>query len=330
MSNNKNYSLREKIIDEHLRRGWYSRRQIEDACNRELESHGEHPVTSRQTIINDFMVIERKYHTTIDTKQVGHTFFYRYLDRNFSIFKTQLTYEDYCHLKESLKLLKRFEGMPQFDWVDELGLRLDLGLRREKDQRTLVGFEDSCRNNCLAFFTVLFNAIADKITLSIDYQSFKRRESKLFVISPYFLKEYNHRWFLLGKSPGYERISIFAIDRIQNVYNAGVSYEDTDVDFDTYFENVIGVTMDDREPVQTVRLRISPQQIDYVETKPLHRSQYVMEKNEQGGIVELEVIPNYELEQTILALGEHCEVLSPPALRERIKARLQAAVKKYE
>lgn len=330
MANNKNYSLREKIIDEHLRRGWYSRRQIEDACNRELESHGQNAVSSRQTIINDFTTIERKYHTTIETKQVGHVTFYRYRDPKFSIFKTLITYEDFCHLKESLKFLKRFEGMPQFEWVDELGLRLDMGLRRENDQRTLVGFEDSCRNRCMAYFTLLFNAIADKTTLSIDYQSFKRPESKLFVISPYYLKEYNNRWFLLGKSPGYDRISIFAVDRIQSVANAGVSYEDTDVDFDEYFANVIGVTMDDREPVQTVRLRISPQQIDYIETKPLHRSQYVVEKNEQGGIVELEVIPNYELEQTLLAMGEHCEVLSPPSLRERIKERLQAATKNYE
>ncbi len=39
MANTKNYSLREKIIDYYLSHGWYTRQQIEDACNRELEAH---------------------------------------------------------------------------------------------------------------------------------------------------------------------------------------------------------------------------------------------------------------------------------------------------
>lgn len=30
MANTKNYSLREKIIDTYLRRGWYTRQQLED------------------------------------------------------------------------------------------------------------------------------------------------------------------------------------------------------------------------------------------------------------------------------------------------------------
>ena len=77
MANTKNYSLRERIIEHNMSKAWYTRKQIEADCNRELEAHGENAITSRQTLINDFLNIERKYNTSIDTKRVGRNTYYR-------------------------------------------------------------------------------------------------------------------------------------------------------------------------------------------------------------------------------------------------------------
>ena len=329
MANTKNYSLREKVIDELLSRGWYTRKQIEDACNRALEAHGEYAISSRQTIMNDFVTIKRKYKVGIETKKSGHTTFYRYSKKGFSIYKNELSYEDYCHLKETIQILKKFHGMPQFEWADELDIRLNLGLRGKEENRTLVAFEDSAYNTGIGYFTPIFNAICDKITITLDYQSFKRDESKDFTLSPYYLKEYNNRWFVLGKSPGYERISIYALDRIKHLFNAGLPYEDTTVDFDAYFDNVIGVTISDN-PVERIELWISKQQLGYLETKPLHRSQRIVSRDDDGGIVEFDLIPNYELEQAILALGEHAKVLAPASLKDKIKERTRQSLNNYE
>lgn len=329
MANTKNYSLREKIIDQYLSHGWYSRQQIEDACNRELEAKKESPITSRQTILNDFLTIENKYKIVIESKKFKRTTFYRYQQRDFTIFKPQIYFEDYNHLKEAFRVVKRFEGMPQFEWIDEMAARLDIGIRSSRDHRKLVSFEDASLNEGMAFFTPLFNAICDKITLTIDYQSFKRSESKAFDLSPYFLKEYNNRWFLLGKSPGYDRISIYALDRIQRICNAGFKYEDTELDFDAYFDDVIGVTVSDH-PVETIEVWISRQQLSYIVTKPLHRSQRLVSSDDDGGILQFDLIPNYELEQAILAFGEHAKVLSPAWLKRKMKARIAENLKKYE
>lgn len=329
MANTKNYSLRERIIDYYLSRGWYTRKQIEDACNRELEARGEYAITSRQTIINDFLTIENKYKVSIETMKAGHSTFYRYRKRGFSIFKSDISNEDYSHIKEALNILKRFHGMPQFEWTDELDIRLNMGLRYQKDNRILVDFEDSAYNTGIEYFTLLFNAIYEKSTLTIEYKSFKRDDSKEFTLSPYFLKEYNNRWFLLGKSPGYDKISIYGLDRILHIYNAGIAYEDTDVDFNEYFENVIGVTVSDN-PIERIELWISKQQLNYIETKPLHRSQRIISKDEEGGIVHFDLIQNYELEQAILALGEHAKVLAPVSLKKKIEARIRESLKNYE
>ena len=329
MANTKNYSLRERIIDYYLSKGWYTRKQIEAACNRELEAHGENAITSRQTLINDFLNIERKYNTSIDTKRVGRNTYYRYRSREFSVYKSELSFDDYHRLKGALQVLKSFKGMPQFEWVNDLGIRMNIRLYDHKSRGPIVGFEDSSFNSGIEFFTPIFTAICDKTTLDIDYKSFKRSDSKVFTVSPYYLKEYNNRWFVLGKSPGYDKISIYALDRILSLKNAGVAYEETAIDFDEYFENVIGVTVSDH-PVETVEIWISRQQLNYVETKPLHRSQRLIDDDEEGGIFQYDLIPNYELEQAILAFGEHAKVLAPESLKERMKVRIGKNYENYE
>lgn len=328
MANTKNYSLREKIIDKYLCRGWYTRQQLEDACNDELEAHREAPITSRQTIINDLDTIASRHHVTIEKKKCGRTTYYRYQDSSFSIYKPQLSPDDYHRLREALKVIKSFTGMPQFEWADGIGHRLDMRLNRDGDIRTIVSFEDSAYNTGIQHFTPIFNAISEKTTLNVSYKSFKSDDVWTFDFSPYYLKEYNNRWFVLGKSPGYERISIYALDRILSLGNAGVKYEDTDVDFDTYFENVVGVTVRDEE-VQTVEVWFSKQQLDYIETKPLHRSQRLISRDETGGILQFDLIPNYELEQAILAQGEYAKVLAPASLRAKIRQRLCDSLTNY-
>ena len=78
------------------------------------------PSDTRQTILNDFLTIKNKYKVTIESKKFKRTTFYRYKRRDFTIFKPQIYFEDYNHLKEALQVLTRFKGMPQFDWIDEL------------------------------------------------------------------------------------------------------------------------------------------------------------------------------------------------------------------
>ncbi len=329
MPSNKNYSIREKVIDRLLHKGWHTRQQLEDACNRELEAQGIIPISSRQTIQNDLLAIRRKFHNAIDTRRIGHQTFYRYMDRDFSVFKTDMSSEDYSLLKGVIDVLKRFTGMPQFDWVDRLALRLDISLSRRTDKRVIVGFEDSSANTGIFYFTPIFDAICERTTISIEYKSFFRREPKTFVLSPYYLKEYNNRWFVLGKSPGYERMSIYALDRIVSMVNAGVKYEDTDVDFKAYFERVVGVTVSDRE-VETIRLWVSPQQMNYLETKPLHGSQRLVSKDETGAVFEFDLIPNYELEQSVLAFGEHAKVLAPESFKALIRARIAKNLSNYD
>ena len=69
----------------------------------------------------------------------------------------------------------------------------------------------------------------------------------------------------------------------------------------------------------------------YIETKPVHSSQMVVERKEDGSaIFQITVCHNYELEKVMLEFGEDIKVLSPKSLVNAIRTRLKAAAKQYE
>jgi len=135
---------------------------------------------------------------------------------------------------------------------------------------------------------------------------------------------------LFGHNPKFEGIANLALDRIENIEEIQQPYvENTFVDFDEYFEDIIGVTRSKEGIVQKVQLQFTPNLAPYILTKPLHGSQRKIQQDESGLTVQLEVIPNYELEQLVLSYGESVKMLEPVSLREKIKERLQKSLESY-
>ncbi len=77
-------------------------------------------------------------------------------------------------------------------------------------------------------------------------------------------------------------------------------------------------------------LLINARNAPYVETKPFHSSQQILDKKEDGSIlIRIDVVLNFELEREILGFGESIKVLSPRNLQTRIIRRLEAAKQLY-
>lgn len=114
---------------------------------------------------------------------------------------------------------------------------------------------------------------------------------------------------------GKVNVANLALDRIQGLEPTPKGSEFTPIDKfnpETWFENMIGVTKDRTMKPQKVRFRADARQVPYIRTKPLHKSQMVIEVGEDGNaIFQIEVILNYELEKDLLGFGESIEVLSP-------------------
>lgn len=331
MANVKNGSFRESIIDRCLqsRRG-YSTQEIFDRCNDALERRGEMPISALNTIRNDILSIENRWHIVVEQIRSGREIRYRYEDPHFSIFNTPLNEEEIAQLSQSVSMLRRFEGMPGFEWVEEMSAHLQETVSTSPEP--VIGFDENKELKGMSFFTPLFKAITEKKTIKIKYHTYRSDRGIDGVIHPYYLKEYNQRWFLFALNNEYKNLSIYALDRIEAVGKSSAKFiPNTDIDFSHYFDNVIGVSIKSDGSPQIVKIWVDREQLPYTLSKPLHKSQNVIEENEDGSaIIAIEVIPNFELEQLLLSFGERFEILSPPSLRDRISARIKKNLEKYQ
>lgn len=331
MANVKNGSFRESIIDRCLqsRRG-YSTQEIFDKCNDALERRGELPISALNTIRNDILSIENRWHIVVEQIRSGREIRYRYEDPHFSIFNTPLNEEEIAQLTQSVSMLRRFEGMPGFEWVEEMSAHLQETVSTSPEP--VIGFDENKELKGMSFFTPLFKAIAEKRAIKINYHSYRNDQMIESIIHPYYLKEYNQRWFLFALNDEYRNISTYALDRIEAIGKTSTKFiVNTDIDFSHYFDNVIGVSVKSGETPQTVRIWVDKEQLPYTLSKPLHKSQSVIKENDDGSaVIAINVIPNFELEQMLLSFGDRFEILSPTSLREKISARIKKNVEKYK
>lgn len=333
MANTKGYTVRQKVIDRCLQseRG-YSIQEMMDKCNLELEDRGLHIVTSKNTIRDDIMEIQNTYFVDVETIRNGRNKRYRYKERKFSIYDAPLSERDIANLQEILSTLSLFQGRQQFKWIDETNLRIQSSMSCHPLRNYhIVKFDDNLLLKGREYLTYSFEAIRLHHSLELEYKCFNTLNAQNYIIHPYYLKQYNNRWFLLAQIDGYNTLSIFALDRICCMKEASVPYIiNIEYDFDEYFKDIIGVSKPKGGVVEDIHLWINKELLPYIETKPIHSSQITFDKGENGAVVQISVIPNFELEQMILSYGEGLKVLSPLQFKEKIKKRIWESLNNYD
>lgn len=333
MAQNKYALTRYKILDRCFRnRG--KKYFIEDLiheCSEVLTELGtESGTISHRQILYDIAFMESSAGWEIDLERMheGKKVYYRYADPRYSISNSPLTDVEISELRSAIQILSQFEGLPQFNWIGEILAKLSCGT--DKIMQSVISFDSNEYLVGIEYIGKLYNAVVNKTPLVIEYKPFSFHDSVKYTIHPHFLKQYNNRWFLLGYCEEEKRYTwILAMDRIVSISTADITFKETNVDWNDFFEDIIGVTKYDNETLTTVILRFSQESAHYAETKPLHGSQINKWIDEDTLEVKLSVYPNYELEQTILAFGENVQVIKPERLRTRILEREQRSIENH-
>lgn len=179
------------------------------------------------------------------------------------------------------------------------------------------------------YVAVLFDFIQKQRTIQFEYQPFQKVASARTVF-PVFLKEYNHRWFLIGYDREVQKYQNYALDRIVSrpILSDWRPVVEQLPDAGTYFQNLIGVTLEGE--LTYVVVRVWKLRANFVRTKPWHTSQ--TEVGETGEWIDFQwqVLTNRELKARILELGADAEVLAPELLREEIGGILKTAAFRYK
>lgn len=181
------------------------------------------------------------------------------------------------------------------------------------------------------WWKTLYEAIKSKTVLNIHYKDFANEEF-FFLVSPYALKEYNHRWFLIcwnhKKRTRYYNI---ALDRIHDITPCSTEpFIENVSDIEEYYEQAVGVTILDGQPIEKVVFIVGGLTAKYIDTKPIHplaRHRWLPDGTLQ---VTLNVVINYELEHLLLSYAGNIRIIAPQSLIDKHKAILRQALAKYD
>lgn len=335
MAINKNAFLRYQALDKCFRnpgRKYY----IDDlltACNNALyDFDGSIEGIQRRQLFEDvkFMESEQGWAIPLERIRDGKKVYYRYSDMDFSINNQPLNETESNQIKSALMILSRFRGMPQFEWVSEITTKISSGFELEEGLGGIISFDSNEYLKGIDRLGDLFNAIHYKRALKIKYKPFKGNVDYEYEIHPYYLKQFNNRWFLFGQNKNIDKISNLALDRIVEMKEIKSKFvENKFVDFTEYFEDIIGVTKPDNGVIMKIELLFSNEEAPYIITKPIHGSQKKIKLDENGLLISIEVVPNYELEKLILSFGDNVKIVGPKLFADKIKTRLKKSIDHY-
>lgn len=335
MATNKHAQIRYLALDKCFRnygRKYYIEDLVEE-CNKSIyEFTGKEDGVRKRQVYEDINFIESSSGWSAEIERIkdGRKVYFRYADKDFSISKQPLNETEVNQINEVLFTLSRFKGLPQFEWIEEISSRLST-ITTNDNNFSIINFEQNQFLKGLDFITPLFNAIIYKRTLKITYLSFKDEFETEYTIHPYYLKQYNLRWFLFGWNSSKKVLMNLALDRIIGLKETALTYvENKKIDFNEYFDDIIGVTIPENKIVEKISILIQKDLWPYIKTKPIHGSQKVKSIDEVCVEIELKLMINYELISLLLSFGERIKVIAPESLKNAIIKTSRSIIEIYK
>ena len=202
------------------------------------------------------------------------------------------------------------------------------------------------------FFSYIINKQVIKVTYSAGFKKLQTR-----IIHPYFIRQYNNRWFLFGwNEDAYRRqrpvsgILNLALDRIEDVQNVPDQYREISLEElksfkEDYFEDIVGVTRNNTPPDRLLlrfdfrtgdleRDNASLRDYNYLKSKPfypdLHFSTDDFVREEGYAEVWAMIIPNKELEAILLRYADTAKIIGPEDFKETMMKRIRGIMRKQE
>ncbi|MBZ9631252.1 WYL domain-containing protein [Salegentibacter sp. LM13S] len=248
---------------------------------------------------------------------------YYYRDISINLTSDNLNDVELTQIKDALSVMTRIKGRPEYRRLNEIILKLKSDLLNDEELPAIMGYDENEQLVGLEHLNTIIDGIKEKEALEILYQPYTEEKPEIIIVYPYYLKQYNKRWFLFASRkdrPDVNYMPIFPIDRIKKAIPCHPDkefYKESSVNIEEYLKHVIGVSRPsfDSTP-ESVFLKFHPSRYNYIKTKPLHFTQTFTDAT---CTVQIRVILNWELRQLILSFGADVKVIKPDDLHRRMK-----------
>lgn len=338
MKNHNNAYIRYRALDACFRnrRKRYYIEDLLEAVNDVLYDYNGTSIELRQ-LYKDIRDMEREAvnggaDVEIRRIQDGKRKYIQYSDPNYTMFEPAISQEEAQLLSDTIQLLNRFKGFPQFDWLDETLARLRQTFQLDDEVAGSVSFQQNPYLRGLKWFGQLFDAIVKKEVLDVTYHHFGKKP-RVRQVHPYQLRQSGNRWYLVGyeeRLAERHKLVMLPIDRMDDVkckrddVRCKFIEKPANLDIDDYFYDIVGVSLNPESEPEKIVLKVGYPDAEYLNSKPIHGSQRLIERNDEGMTFELKLIPNEEFMQQLLTYAHNAEVVKPQSLRKAVFERAEA------
>ncbi|WP_264564426.1 helix-turn-helix transcriptional regulator [Flavobacterium sp. N3904] len=199
--------------------------------------------------------------------------------------------------------------------------------KEKNNALSFVEFENKAAIEFIPNFKIVLDAIQQQLPITFNHNSFYHLKEEEYTLKPYFLKQYQNRWYAIGETEkGYRT---FGIDRIDNICIGTKKFKPKTEEAKDKFSHVIGLNYVDHI-MEKIHLSFHSSQKLYVLSLPLHHTQKQINTNKENTFdIELRIHPNFEFRQQVLKYGSLVKVLEPKWLADEIKGELRKAFECY-
>lgn len=178
----------------------------------------------------------------------------------------------------------------------------------------------------------VIHAMKENRRITIRYKRYQSPEARTFLLSPYCIKLFRQRWYLLGQFDD-GGFAMFSFDRMEEVSVLEETFKmDKDFDASEFFGECFGVVIGDgSQPVRVVLRAFGLEQY-YLRDLPLHHTQKELQCDEKQDFADFELIvrPTTDFKGQLLSRGAWLKVLEPQWLADEIRQWHEDSARMYQ
>ena len=178
----------------------------------------------------------------------------------------------------------------------------------------------------------VIQAMKDNHKVTVQYRRYQSTETRTFLLSPYCIKLFRQRWYLLGRFDD-GGFAMFSFDRMQDINVSEEIFKmDRDFDASEFFGECYGVVIGDGSKPERIVLRAFGKEQYYLRDLPLHHTQKEIpsDPGDDHADFELFLRPTYDFMGQLQSRGAWLKVLEPQWLADEIRRWHEDAAKIYE
>lgn len=279
--------IRFKTLDECFRHPiGFTKDEIIEKVIIKLRDRGGDPSYSVRTFEKDLVEMEFLNPKYVENLKKGTSFKYidgsrkkifRVADRSFSFYDSELTSKEKELIKRAVNFLFKIDTK-SLSWLDEITKGLEI-FRDDKEEKVIF-FDERQKQAIEQSFKLVYNSIINKRPIAFEFRQVNSERSEKYLVSPYFLKQFDQKWYLIGRRHFNSKSEIerFPLSRIvpgSMAIRDDLGLIPTAIKVSEYFQNKFGIEDFGKNP-EVIILKIKKSLYERITDKPIHSSQYLL------------------------------------------------------